>query len=169
MSHEFNSRAQRREKELGELYSSLYCGKERDYEALTALLRRRYAVRPRALKEIDRRREAEPGWYKSTQLLGMCLYVDRFAGTLRGVRDKLGYLRECGVNYLHLMPFLDTVDGRSDGGYAVASFRKVKPQLGTMADLEALTADCHAQGMSVCMDFVMNHTSEDHILSLIHI
>ena len=52
--------------------------------------------------------------------------------------------------------------GRSDGGYAVSDFRKVQPELGTMEDLEALAADCHRRGISVCLDFVMNHTSEDH-------
>ena len=60
------------------------------------------------------------------------------------------------------MPFLDTPKGRSDGGYAVADFRKVQENLGTMDDLEALAGACHKKGISLCMDFVMNHTSEDH-------
>ncbi len=66
------------------------------------------------------------------------------------------------MNCLHLMPFLDTPKGRSDGGYAVADFRKVRPDLGTMEDLAALADKCHKNGMNLCMDFVMNHTSEDH-------
>ena len=78
------------------------------------------------------------------------------------MRGKLDYLEEAGVNCLHLMPFLDTVKGRDDGGYAVADFRTVRPDLGTMDDLEQLTAACHDKGMNVCMDFVMNHTSCDH-------
>ena len=60
------------------------------------------------------------------------------------------------------MPFLDSPKGKSDGGYAVADFRKVKPELGTMADLADLAEDCHKREMNLCMDFVMNHTSEDH-------
>ena len=60
------------------------------------------------------------------------------------------------------MPFLDTPEGRSDGGYAVSDFRKVQEKLGTMEDLEHLTAACHEKDINVCMDFVMNHTSEDH-------
>ena len=60
------------------------------------------------------------------------------------------------------MPFLDTPKGKSDGGYAVADFRKVRPDLGTMKDLARLTEKCHENGMNVCMDFVMNHTSEEH-------
>lgn len=90
------------------------------------------------------------------------LYIDNFAGNLRGVKGKLKYLEECGVNCVHLMPFLDSPKGRSDGGYAVADFRKVKPELGTIEDLADLAEACHEKDMNLCMDFVMNHTSEDH-------
>ena len=92
----------------------------------------------------------------------MMLYVGNFAKTLDGVRQKLDYVEECGVNYLHLMPLLESPEGRSDGGYAVSDFRSVQPELGTMADLEALADDCRARGISLCLDFVMNHTSEEH-------
>ena len=95
-------------------------------------------------------------------MLGMMLYIDNFAGNLRGVKGKLKYLEECGVNCVHLMPFLDSPKGRSDGGYAVADFRKVKPELGTIEDLADLAEACHEKDMNLCMDFVMNHTSEDH-------
>ena len=92
----------------------------------------------------------------------MLMYVNAFAGTLQGVREKLSYIEDCGVNYLHLMPLLESPKGRSDGGYAVSDFRKVQPELGTMEDLYALAMDCHERGIAVCLDFVMNHTSEDH-------
>ena len=163
MRSEWERRMDRRGEELKSLYLSLYPEHSPAMDALLEILQKRYRARPTDLKRRDRSRELAPDWYKGNDLLGMCLYVEPFAGTLRGVREKLDYLEECGVNYLHLMPFLDTVDGRSDGGYAVASFRRVKPGLGTMADLEALTSDCHARGISVCVDLVMNHTSEDHL------
>ena len=95
-------------------------------------------------------------------MFGMMLYIDAFAGNLKGVKKKLPYLEACNVNYLHLMPFLDTPKGKSDGGYAVADYRKVQPNLGTMEELASLCSACHEKKMSVCMDFVMNHTSEDH-------
>ena len=163
MNSEFDRRFASRQEELETLFLSLYPEQRQALDELLKTLGSRYRSRSTTLKQRDREREQDPGWYKGNDLLGMCLYVDQFAGTLNGVRGKLDYLKETGVNYLHLMPFLDTVDGRSDGGYAVASFRKVKPELGTMADLEALTAACHEGGVSVCMDFVMNHTSEDHL------
>ena len=156
----FRSRLERHEYELKELYMELY-GNETMYDSLIAGMTEFFQQRSSLLKQ----RDAEKGgtdWYKSGNLLGMMLYIDNFAVNLAGVRDKLDYLKKTNVNYLHLMPFLDTVPERSDGGYAVADFRRVRPDLGTMDDLEALTAACHAKGMNVCMDFVMNHTSEDH-------
>ena len=90
------------------------------------------------------------------------LYTDAFAENLNGVKKRLDYIESCHVNYLHLMPLLASPEGRSDGGYAVADFRSVQPQLGTMKDLENLTGACHRRNICVCLDFVMNHTSEDH-------
>ncbi len=46
------------------------------------------------------------------------------------------------------MPLLDSPEGRSDGGYEVSDFRKVKPELGSMEDLECLAEDCHGRGIS---------------------
>jgi amylosucrase len=147
--------------ELKWLYMELY-----DNSSMFAELSDRlydfYQERGKDLKASDREREQNPDWYKQNDLLGMMLYIDNFAGDMKGVQSKLDYVEKCNVNYIHLMPFLDTVEGRSDGGYAVADFRKVKPELGTMEDLENLTKACHERKMNVCMDFVMNHTSEDH-------
>ena len=162
MNHtEFSQRLNRHHDELRWLYMELYNNGSMFYE-LMEQLNSFYTQRSETLKAIDRSREADPSWYKRNDLLGMMLYIDNFAGNLKGVREKLPYLEKSNVNYIHLMPFLDTVPGRSDGGYAVKDFRKVQPDLGTMEDLEALTSACHEKGMQVCMDFVMNHTSEDH-------
>ena len=157
----FHTRLENREPELRELYLGLY-GDEAMYQSLVANLERFHRERSWQLKCRDASKLKNPDWYRSGDILGMMLYIDNFAGNLRGVREKLDYLENANVNYIHLMPFLDTVPERSDGGYAVADFRKVRPDLGTMEDLEALTAACHEKGMNICMDFVMNHTSEDH-------
>ena len=161
MTKEFQRRLARHYDELKWLYTELY----RDGGAFgdfVEMLKRCWAARKTALREQDARREEDPGWYRRRDLLGMMLYVDAFAGSLRGVREKLPYLRECGVNYLHLMPLLDSPRGRSDGGYAVSDFRSVQPRLGDMEDLEDLADACRGAGVSLCLDFVMNHTSEDH-------
>ena len=129
---------------------------------LLTVLKKFYDMRSNDLKESDIRRAKDPKWYKRTDLTGMMMYVNAFAGTLSNLEKKLDYVQECNVNYLHLMPLLESPKGRSDGGYAVADFRKVQEELGNMDDFAHLTSECHKRGISVCLDFVMNHTSEDH-------
>lgn len=158
---EFYYRMEKRNDELRWLYMEMY-GNDSMYAELCDNLHRFYVERNRDLKAMDIERENNPNWYKSNDMLGMMLYIDNFAGNIKGVESKLDYLEKSNVNYIHLMPFLDTVPGKSDGGYAVKDFRKVREDLGTMEDLEHLTAACHKKNMNVCMDFVMNHTSEDH-------
>lgn len=159
---EFRNRYECREEELRSLYEQLYPGQKEGFAYLIQRMYQNYVERPVPLRKIDRKREKDPGWYKGNDILGMMMYTDAFAGTLQGVKEKLDYVKSCGVNYLHMMPLLESPKGRDDGGYAVADFRKVKPELGTIEDLKELTSLCHEQGISCCLDFVMNHTSEDH-------
>ena len=159
---EFASRFRRHEDELKWLYCELYHNDMQAYEYFVSMLYRCWKERPESLKMMDRAREAYPEWYKGHELVGMLMYVNAFAGTLKGVEEKLDYISDCGVNYLHRMPLLESPKGRSDGGYAVSDFRKVQPELGTMEDLFSLSEKCHERGIAVCLDFVMNHTSEDH-------
>ena len=159
---EFADRFARHEDELKWLYYELYHCDAQAYDYFTDMLYRCWNERAESLRMMDRAREAFPDWYKGHDLTGMLMYVNAFAGTLQGVRKKLDYITDCGVNYLHLMPLLESPKDRSDGGYAVSDFRKVQPELGTMEDLRELAEDCHARGIAVCLDFVMNHTSEDH-------
>lgn len=157
----FVQRMEKHQDELRWLYMELY-GNDAMYAELCEQMHDYYLKRSTELKKRDIKKEKNPDWFKEKEMLGMMLYIDNFAGNLKGVEKKLAYLKECNVNCLHLMPFLDTPKGKSDGGYAVADFRKVRPDLGTMKDLARLTEKCHENGMNVCMDFVMNHTSEEH-------
>ena len=159
---EFDARLARHKDELQWLYCELYEGGQPWFDQLCRDLKNIALDRKESLRCQDRKREADPNWYKSNGILGMMMYVDCFAGNLQGVREKLDYVEECGVNYLHLMPLLESPEGRSDGGYAVSNFRRVQPELGTMEDLEQLANECRERGISLCLDFVMNHTSEDH-------
>ena len=158
---EFHNRLYRRLDELKWLYMELYRDEEA-FDYFVKMLQSCWSQRKQPLRELDTRREGDPGWYRRRDLLGMMLYVDAFAGNLEGVKKNLKYVKECGVNYLHLMPLLQSPKGRSDGGYAVSDFRSVQPELGTMEDLESLADACRRAGISLCLDFVMNHTSEDH-------
>lgn len=158
---EYYLRFQKHLDELKWLYTELYSN-EWMFDELCKQMYQFYTERREDLKALDRKREADPDWYKKNDMLGVMLYVDNFADNLQGVKDKLDYIKESNINYVHLMPLLETPKGRSDGGYAVANFRKVQPELGTVEDLEEVAKACHDRDISVCMDFVMNHTSEDH-------
>lgn len=157
----YKERFERHFDELRWLYMELYDNSSM-FAELCDKMEGFYKERGKDLKALDEKREKQPDWYKQNDMLGMMFYIDNFAGNMKGVKSKLDYIEKCNVNYIHLMPFLETPKGRSDGGYAVSDFRKVQENLGTMEDLEKLTDACHKKGINVCMDFVMNHTSEDH-------
>ena len=160
--NELGLRFKPRYDELKWLYYELYPGNDEGFKYLCRMIKEYYTERSKTLKTLDRKREKDPDWYRGNDIVGMMLYVENFAGDLKGVADKLDYITECGVNYIHLMPLLQSPKEHSDGGYAVSDFRRVEPELGTMEDLRALTASCHKRGVSCCMDFVMNHTSDEH-------
>ena len=157
----YEARFQKHIDELKWLYMELYDDQEH-FDELCASMKQFYDTRKKGLKASDLTREADPNWYKGSDILGMMMYTKMFGGNLKGVKKHLDYLKECGINYLHLMPLMESPKDRSDGGYAVADFRKVQPELGTIRDLESLASECRKQGISICLDFVMNHTSEDH-------
>ena len=157
----YEARYQKHIDELKWLYMELYDDQEH-FDELCASMKQFYDTRKKGLKASDLTREADPDWYKGSDILGMMMYTKMFGGNLKGVKKHLDYLKECGINYLHLMPLMESPKDRSDGGYAVADFRKVQPELGTIRDLESLASECRKQGISICLDFVMNHTSEDH-------
>ena len=158
----FSRRLKRHYDELKWLYCELYEGGIGMFEELVAAMEKRSRERDQKFKRLDKRREDDPDWYKRNDMVGMMMYTDAFAGTLRGVKEKLDYVEECGVRCLHLMPLLDSPAVNNDGGYAVSDFTRVKDSLGTMADLKDLAEECHRRKISVCLDFVMNHTSEEH-------
>ena len=147
----FAQRMEKHQDELRWLYMELY-GNDAMYAELCEQMHDYYLKRSTELKKRDIKKEKNPDWFKEKEMLGMMLYIDNFAGNLKGVEKKLAYLKECNVNCLHLMPFLDTPEGRSDGGYAVADFRKIRPDLGTMKDLAELAEKCHEEDINVCME-----------------
>ena len=133
---------------------------------LMASLGALYAARPAELRALDEQRTAQPDWFLSQRMLGYCAYVQNFGGDLNGVAARIPHLREMGVSYLHLLPFLRARAGENDGGFAVSSFDDVEPSLGTNADLVALTTQLRAAGISLCSDFILNHVADDHAWAL---
>ncbi len=152
--------------ELHEAVDDVYGARGHDPDALVLrLLSLALATaeqRSASLRILDHRREIDPHWFLRARQVGYVAYTDRFAGTLRGVIDRLDHLEELGITHLHLMPLLRPREGENDGGYAVADYGAIDPRLGDMADLEALAGELHDRDMALCIDLVVNHTAAEH-------
>ena len=149
------------ERPLQKLYGHLP-NYERWRDKFLHIVARNYASRADELRRLDLQRLAEPDWFQKSNTVGYVCYADRFAGTLEGVTEKINYLKELGITYLHLMPLLKPRPGANDGGYAVMDYRQVKKDLGTIEDLARLTAELRRNGISLCIDLVCNHTAKEH-------
>ncbi|MCU0904484.1 MAG: alpha-amylase family protein [Tabrizicola sp.] len=161
----FDLRLARSAADLFPMLEALY-GARPDYpafrEKLVKALRKGWADRPADLKRLDLQRDLEPDWFQRPGMAGYVFYIDRFNGNLQGVLEKLDYLEDLGITYVHLMPCLKPRPGDSDGGYSVMDYRQINPSFGTMADFEAVSAALRARGMSLCVDLVLNHTAKEH-------
>jgi glycosidase len=150
---------------LFDLYFRLYSDQYDFFfhlEDLATTLAKMWLSRPADLQELDAAREADSAWFLSNQMLGGVAYVDLFAGNLEGIRQKIPYFKELGMNYLHLMPLFRVPDGENDGGYAVSSYREVNPALGNIDELAQLARELRQNGISLVLDLVFNHTSNEH-------
>jgi amylosucrase len=121
-----------------------------------------WLARSPELKALDAMREADPHWYLSHRMVGAMCYVDLFADDIEGLRKHIPYLSELGITYLHLMPLFKVPPGDNDGGYAISSYREVDPALGSMEALAELASELRDHGISLVLDFVFNHTSDEH-------
>jgi len=146
---------------LYELYGNQY-----DFfyhlEDILSHMARMFVNRPPELKDLDTTREADLLWFQSEDMVGAVCYVDLFSGTLSKLRERIPYFKELGITYLHLMPLFMSPEDNSDGGYAVSDYRQVNPALGTMQQLAGLAAELRQNGISLTLDFVFNHTSDEH-------
>ena len=161
----FALRLDRSAPDLWPMLEGIYGG-HADYDGfcqrLVQTLRKGWAARPVDLKRLDLQRDLEPDWFQRPRLAGYVFYIDRFAESLLGVLDKLDYLADLGITYVHFMPCLQPRPGDSDGGYSVMDYRAINPALGTMAEFEQVSAALRARGISVCVDLVLNHTAKEH-------
>ena len=130
--------------------------------SLTEALRASWGARPADLKHLDLKRDLEPDWFLRSDMAGYVFYIDRFAGTLMGVLDKLDYLEDLGITYVHFMPCLKPRTGDSDGGYSVMDYGAINPAYGTMAEFEFVAGELRKRGISLCIDLVLNHTAKEH-------
>ncbi len=161
----FRQRLESQFETLFALYLELY-GHRYDFhfhlQTLVANLAAGYKARSASLKRKDKQRLQQPNWYRQENMLGMACYVDLFAGDLQKLQQRIPYLQQLGITYLHLMPLYLSPEGDSDGGYAVSDYRTVSPNLGSNQDLKNLADALSKAGISLVLDFVFNHTSDEH-------
>src|ERR1019366_4514692 len=121
-----------------------------------------HSNRSPALRHRDQMRTLQPDWFQRSDAIGYVAYADLFAKNLAGVSNKIDYLKELGVTYLHLMPLLTPRPGANDGGYAVMDYRSIRPDLGELKDFSALASELHSNGISLTIDLVLNHVAAEH-------
>lgn len=147
--------------ELTTLYLNLYGNSAQHHlDDLLAHMAVAKATRHPELKRMDTK---ETDWYFSPSMVGMTLYVDLFAGDLKGLAHKVDYFRDLGITYLHLMPLLKPRPGENDGGYAVMDYRAIDERLGSMDDFVETLATLRHAGIHVCIDYVINHVAKEHV------
>lgn len=129
---------------------------------LLAALADGWKDRPADLKQLDLARDLEPDWFQRADMAGYVFYIDRFAGNLKGVLDRLDYLDDLGISYVHFMPCLKPRPGDSDGGYSVMDYRAINPAYGSLKDFKTVATELRGRGISLCIDLVLNHTAKEH-------
>ncbi|MCX2718362.1 amylosucrase [Lentiprolixibacter aurantiacus] len=149
---------------IQDLFFSLYPESEyeKSFAKLLAILPILFEGRPEGLKLRDLEKMKEGNWYLSQKMAGMQLYVDHFSKDLKGLKDKLPYLQDLGINFLHLMPITTRPQKENDGGYAVNGYTQIDRKFGTKKDLASLTEKMRDKGMYLMLDFVVNHTSDEY-------
>ena len=165
LRHEFEVRLHQHWPQLFSLLHELY-GARYDFfyhlEQILLTAARAWAERGDSLRQVDRHRVNEPDWFATEKVVGGALYVDLFSENLGRLRESVDYFKDLGLTYLHLMPLFAVRPGDNDGGYAISNYRSVDPRLGTIEDLKRLADELRAAGISLVLDFVFNHTSDDH-------
>lgn len=162
---EFLTRFIANSSDIYDLYEQLYGNhpkKELEFENLISTVFKAKKERKSALNKRDLEKEGKGIWFLSNDLVGMSLYVDRFAGSISKMHEKLPYLKDLGINFLHFLPLFDSPEDESDGGYAVSDYRKINPKLGTLKDFIKLQSELQKEGFYVMVDIVLNHTSHHH-------
>jgi maltose alpha-D-glucosyltransferase/alpha-amylase len=97
-------------------------------------------------------------WWKQAKIYE--LYIDRFADTVQGLIGRLDYLKKLGINTLHILPHYPSP--MIDDGYDISDYRNVRPTLGTLDDFKTFLNIAHEKNIRVILDFVLNHTSDQH-------
>ncbi len=138
-------------------YLKLYPDRISDFNSLLEMIIKNYSLR-----EENQLISNSPEWIHSANTVGMMLYVDLFNNDIEGLVSKTEYFKNLGITLIHLMPLVQPRNGENDGGYAVRDYREVNPKLGNVESLKKAIKIFHDNGIRICIDYVINHTADDH-------
>lgn len=152
---------------LRTLLEEIYGDQDLDLEALVRTIEdRTQEARKRRSQELLRWEDELPSdWMTRPEHVVYVAYVDRFgvafdgASSLAQCRQGLAYLKILGVRHLHLLPLMKS---SGDCGFAVDDYAEVDPRFGSHEDLLELAREAHRYGMTLTLDFVLNHVSDSH-------
>lgn len=158
------------EARLGEAFEGIFRGMHRLYgwrydfawQLEAALLAAADAAAEREGWLRNRDGVDDGAWLEDPSIVWAMTYVARFTGTFDRLPEAVPHLQSLHVNHLHLMPPYDVPEGPNDGGYAVSSYRRTRPDLGTIDELRDAIKELDRAGIGVVLDFVANHTAHDH-------
>jgi amylosucrase len=132
------------------------------YERMIQVAAEGFIDRPMTLRKLDRRSTGTPPWWSNPDSLWAMTYLDRFADTAKGLRDRTDHLASLGVTHLHLLPPFATSPSSGDGGFAVSDYRRLRDGLGTTKQLVKTAADLREIGVTLVLDLILQGTSSDH-------
>jgi amylosucrase len=162
---EFSSRLSDHGEQLFRLLHQLY-GWRYDFawifEQVVEIAAHGARVRPKALRKVDRKSTVPPRWLSDPESLWAMAYLDRYAGSVDGLRDRFDHLDSLGVTHLHLLPPYATPELDNDGGFAVTDYRRLRTGLGTTKGLAKVAADLRDRGVTLVLDMVLSGTASNH-------
>ncbi len=161
-----NDRLQQYMPELTKRLYTLYGDRWDFYQILqkiVSIITKADTDRDQKLKERDEADyTAKTSWYLSEKNTGIMLYTDLFADNFEGLKKRISYLKKLGITYVHIMPPFASPAKENDGGYAVSSYRKTDKKLGSIQELKEVAELFHQNNIRLVVDFVFNHTSDEH-------
>jgi len=145
---------------IKEKYLNIYPDSNDDFNNLVSIMEKFKGERKYELKKKDK---YGTEWIKSEKTVGVMLYVDLFSENLMGLIDHSDHFLDLGITLIHLMPLLEPRDGENDGGYAVKDYREIDSRIGSMEILKKVISHYNNFEIKICIDYVINHTSDDHV------
>ncbi|WP_165569494.1 alpha-amylase family glycosyl hydrolase [Corallincola luteus] len=151
--------------QIAQDYTELYAPRADAQDVFISTLKSvfdRWYKRPTRLAQRDSERVKDPDFYNDHKMIGASCYIDLFAGDIQGMIGKIDYFKSLGITYLYILPPFKVPTGANDGGFAVSDYKTIRPDLGTMDEMTVFIEKCHENGIDVVLDFVLNHTADDH-------